>query len=133
MVETDLEAVRGDRNEFRIRVIDPMTDGPYVLTGAQMWFTGKASVLDPDNVALFQKTVGAGITIDNAAQGLATVVLNPVDTNAIVPPANLDARDIPEWKGVIYYDCQVKTAGGDIFTTVKGRIHVSLDITRTTT
>lgn len=132
MVETDLEAVRGDRNEYRILVVNPLDDTPYNLTGVQMWFTGKRNVLDADGAAIFQKTVGSGITIDNAIGGSARVVLNPADTNVLVPPANLDERSIPEWKGIIYYDVQVKTAGGDIFTTVKGRIHVTLDVTQTT-
>jgi hypothetical protein len=90
-----MTARRGDPTDFRItrrttksfaisaRRYDPVTGadiGPLNLTGATVRFTAKRRYQDDDASAVITKTVGAGITLDDAANGLATLKLVDADT-----------------------------------------------------
>ncbi len=55
------------------------------LTGKVLWFFAKFSISDPDSKAAVRKnstTVG-GITVTDAVNGLATLTLDPADTDRI--------------------------------------------------
>lgn len=65
---------------FSIAVVQPDGVTPVNVTGMDIFFhAGLSPVLT--------KHVGAGITVTNAAQGLATLQIDPADTSAL--PANI--------------------------------------------
>jgi hypothetical protein len=51
---------------------------PVDLTGAGLWFTAKTS--PGATSVVFQKPIGAGITVTNAAEGAGLIQLEPGDT-----------------------------------------------------
>jgi hypothetical protein len=115
----NLTMVRGDTPTFDIAVKKP--DGtPLSLAGAQMWFTAKKSTMDTDLAAVFQKTIGSGITVTDATAGLAEVTLAAADTSAL--PSRI----------ILEYDVQVKDVIGGVYTIARGWLTVSGDITRST-
>jgi hypothetical protein len=70
---THREMFRGDSLVFRVQVFrpvlnDPSTLVPVDLTGFSMWCTLKYQVVDQDNQAVAQLTVGSGITYFNASR-----------------------------------------------------------------
>jgi hypothetical protein len=114
MAEVNLTMRRGDTVKLNITVT---RGGSAVdLTGASIWFTVKNAVTDADP-GVFQKTVGSGIVVTNAAAGQAQITIANADTSAIVGSRTL------------LYDIQVKEAGGDITTVANGTITVSPDVT----
>jgi hypothetical protein len=115
-VISDIEAIRGDGETYLLTLTEE--DEPLDLTDAEMWMTAKRHIGDADADAIFQKTVGDGITITDDAGGLATVVLAPGDTS------DLAARTIR-----LVYDIQVKLTSGRIVTPLKGRLTVNPDVT----
>jgi hypothetical protein len=115
-VISDIEAIRGDGETYLLTMTED--DEPLNLTDADMWMTAKRHIRDADADAIFQKTVGDGITITNAEGGLATVELVPADTS------ELASRTVR-----LVYDVQVKLASGRIVTPLKGRLTVEPDVT----
>jgi hypothetical protein len=118
-VISDIEAVRGDGEIYLLTMTED--DAPLDLTDAEMWMTAKRHIRDADADAIFQKTVGDGITITDAEGGLATVELIPGDTS------DLAARTVR-----LVYDVQVKLVSGRIVTPLKGRLTVEPDVTVST-
>lgn len=109
-------ATRGDSERYLLTLTE---DGaPLNLTGAEIWMTAKRDVGALDADAVFQKSVGAGITITNAVGGLATVDLVPADTS-----------DLPAATTWLVYDVQVKLADGRILTPLTGALAVEPDVT----
>jgi hypothetical protein len=78
MTAFDLEIVQGDSRTATITVIDPSTNLPFNLTGKRLIFTAKAHQYGA--VAFVKSSPGAGITITNAAGGLASMALDSADT-----------------------------------------------------
>lgn len=91
------------------------------LTGATIWFTAKEAVEDADVDAVFQKTTADGITIDDAPNGRATVVIEPADTAAL--------GDDPV---TLLCDVQVEEADGTTSTVAEGVLRITPDVTRAT-
>lgn len=88
---------------------------PVDLTGITgLWFTVKRST---DSAALFQKSIGSGITVTNAAGGLARITFSPADTTSLPP------RQVP-----LEYDLEYES-GGEVYTLARGRLTVEPDIT----
>ena len=116
-VISDIAAIRGDGETYLLTVTED--DAPLDLTDAEMWMTAKRHIRDADADAIFQKTVGDGITIDaDPTTGLATVELVPGDTSALA------ARTVR-----LIYDVQVKLSSGRIITPLKGTLTVEPDVT----
>lgn len=115
---------RGDSfiQQLKFRRAHPGSNRPFPvdLTGAAITATVKRTVVEPDNVALAQKTVGAGITIDDPVNGLFTVTLDPFDT-------------IHQADGIVRLelDVQVKEATGRVTTVLRGTLALEPDVTRT--
>jgi hypothetical protein len=113
-----LEIIRGTTRRYQVTVTDE-AGLPVNLTGASVYFTVRktysTSVDDAD--AVFQKSVGSGITISDAAGGVLLIVIDPTDT-----------RSFP--KIVLLYDLQVITAAGDIITPAIGELAILPDVTR---
>jgi len=73
--------IRGDTATFDFAVfIDGVAAN---LTGASIFFTVKTSYAVADGAKTFQKTIGAGITVLNAAQGTFRLKIDPADTAAL--------------------------------------------------
>jgi hypothetical protein len=116
---SDIEARRGDGEIYQLTLTDD--DEPLDLTDAEIWMTAKRHIRDTDADAIFQKTVGDGITVTDDTGGLATVQLEPADTSGLA------ARTVR-----LVYDVQVKLASGRIVTPLKGRLTVEPDVTVST-
>jgi hypothetical protein len=88
---------------------------PVDLTGAGIWFTAKAS--QGASTVIFQKSVGSGITVTDAASGAGMIELVPGDTHG------LGARTVR-----LYFDLEVELAGA-VYTVAAGRLVVEPDLT----
>ncbi len=87
--------------------------------GTQVWFTAKLDKLYPDSNALFQKTVGSGITIVGSNSLLVT--LAPGDTENL-------SRDVER----LFYDLQIKEGlTGQVSTPINDELYFRADVTRT--
>jgi hypothetical protein len=85
------------------------------LTTKSLYFTVK---LDPTSTSnLFQKSIGAGITLTNAVGGLAQIVIDPADTTGL---ASNQKR--------LWFDLEY-VSGTEIYTVADGRLVVNPDIT----
>lgn len=80
-----IELRRGKTKKLNFTVLDPGSNAanpPAVdLTGKTLKFTVKKVVTDSSPV--FQKTIGAGITITDAAAGKGQVLISPSDTQSL--------------------------------------------------
>ena len=112
----DFTISRGDTPSFNIAVTQ--AGAVFSLVGCSMWFTAKWAYKDLDAAAVFQKTIGAGITLTNAALGLATATLAATDTSGLAAV-----------KVLLVWDIQVRTAGGLTFTVASGNLIVTPDVT----
>lgn len=116
----NLKMYRGDTAEFRVTALD-IDGNPLDITGAQAWFTAKRSTTDDDVSAVFQKTVGDGITITDAPGGIMLVRLSESDTSSVTK------------KEYLQYDLQVKDTGNGVWTVARGSLLVEADVTRAST
>lgn len=114
----DLTVKRGDTTTLSVAA--KKGDGTaQTLVGKLLTFTAKDSLADPDP-GVFQKTIGAGIVVDNAAGGLATVTIAPSDTSGFTGPRTL------------LWDIQMTDqVTGDKKTLDEGKLYVRPDVTRT--
>lgn len=94
---------------------------PVDLTGATLWFTAKRSPADVDADAVFQKSTGSGISVSDAAGGLARVTVAPTDTSTL---SNTDQT--------LECDVQLKEADGTVTTVARGQLILIPQITRAT-
>jgi len=110
---------RGDTVQFS----GTITQGGTALdiTGASLWFTAKNQYVDDDVSAIFQKTIGDGITVVNAAQGLITILLSPSDTTGL-----------SKVKTILVYDLQLKDTNSKIYSIASGNLVVEPDVTNST-
>lgn len=111
----NLEMIRGDSKTFLFALdVD--------LTGAvDIWMTAKSARADADP-GVFQKSVGAGITVIDDATGTISVELDPADTS------DLDATT-----NRLFYDVQVEDVDNKVTTYRLGRLVVRPDVTVTIT
>jgi hypothetical protein len=114
---SDLRVKRGDK--IVLSIAAKKADGtPQSLTGATLTFTAKDRLTDADP-GVIQKTTGGGITIDDAANGLASVTILPADTSGFTGPRTL------------LWDVQMDVAAfGDKKTLDSGKLYVLPDVTR---
>lgn len=88
---------------------------PVDLAGVTgIWFTARKSL---DSAPFISKAIGTGVTVTNAAGGLARITLSPADT------ASLPSRQVP-----LEYDLEYES-GGEVHTLARGRLIVEPDIT----
>ena len=112
-----LRMTRGDTPTFHIDIVDFNGDA-LSIASAYLWFTAKHGYSETDTDAVFQKTIGDGITVTDAQLGQVDIVLQSGDTESIIDRTNLR------------YDIQVKDVGGGIYTVSSGLLVVEPDITR---
>jgi hypothetical protein len=113
MQQQQLTMFRGNTMVFDFAVT--LGGNPVALTSAGVWFTAKTS--PGAGTVVFQKAVGSGITVTDAASGAGMINLVPSDTQA------LGARTVP-----LYFDLEVALAGA-VYTTAAGRLVVEPDVT----
>jgi hypothetical protein len=117
---TQLSMTRGDTLIFDVAVVD-INGAPVSLTGKMLIFTVKARLSDADNAAIAQKkSPASGITITNAAGGLATVTLAPSDTRNLTD----------QWQSLVW-DLQL-VDGSNVYTVANGALQVTPDVTVST-
>lgn len=124
MTNTDLDDIAiDDSDSLTITVKD--TDGVTAknITGFSIHFTLKkpGNLNDADADAIFAGTVGAGITITNAAGGIAKVAVPKGTTSEVTRSMNLQ------------YDCRIYDQAGGLYTTQYGAYPVVLTATRANT
>jgi hypothetical protein len=119
-MSTNFTITRGDSVSWSVVIT---LDGvPFNLAGCLLWFTAKTKYTDPDVSAIFQKTIGDGITVTTPANGLATIDIVPDDTSAL-----------SEVKTVLFWDLQLKDGSDNIYTINSGNLIVNPDVTQATT
>jgi len=99
---------------------------PVDLTGATIWYTAKEALADADVDAVFQKTVGSGVTIlDQVAyKGKAQLKLEAADTEGL----DMGTTGFV----VLYFDVQVKLLDETSpWTVLLGTLKVERDVTIT--
>lgn len=113
---------RSDTHRFRFTVKDKLTLLPIDITSfPQFWVTSKKNLFDADADAVFQLTLGHGITLITPSAGLAEVAIAPANTSS------LDFR-----KYNLFTDIQMKDTSGGIWTLARGIVQVIADVTRST-
>lgn len=116
---TTLRMFRGDDRTWNLAFTK---DGvAQNITGWSIWVTGKVAYTSDDTVKVFQKTVGSGVTVVNAAGGLATFTLSASDTNSL-----------GNERVTLKCDVQVKDSSNNIVTTQIFDLIVDPEATRST-
>jgi hypothetical protein len=105
MAFIEREMTQGDTLVFDV-------DAKADLTGCLIWCTAKHDRSRPDAEAVWQKTLGSGITVPTPANGIATVTIAPRDTTDLVP------------YNLLWYDLQYETSAGVVTTAERGVIYV---------
>jgi hypothetical protein len=109
---------RGDSKTFTLTLRNP--DGSALNpTGMDVTFTAKRSRWDADADAVFQKTIGDGLTIADASAGQIAIAFLAEETESITDLRSLRA------------DVQVQS-GEDVKTAWQGKLKINPDVTRTT-
>lgn len=118
---SELQITRGDDNFIEIVVERQDINGvyqPVPLAGISLWFTGKAGWEDLDAAALFELTIGAGITVTDSNNGIAVAHI----LAALTRPLHGVGRYV--------YDVQMLEPGfAEIQTLDRGRLTVVRDVT----
>lgn len=110
LIPQNFEWTSGDDLPFEIEVTD-QNDVAEDLTGASITW---AMARRPTSSILLTKTVGSGITITDAVNGLFLV--------------KLDAADGENFRGDYYHEAEVVFASGDKRTVARGTISVPVDL-----
>lgn len=114
-----LTTTRGDSTEFVAQFTND--DGTAVdLTGAKLWLTAKRNLSDLDVDAVIRRTTDTnmGIVVSAPQSGQAVITLDPVQTQVLTRTETL------------FYDLQLKTFSGLVYTPVFSTIDVFLDVSR---
>ena len=111
---------------FTVPVTNPITPPPsgavpYNLTGVHVTFSLKNNIADPDAAAIME--------LDNQALGGVTVLSAVQGTINVIGPAQ-NTIQYPDSDVKLYFDIQIKTAAGNIFTVESGTLFLDPDITR---
>lgn len=115
----NFEVYRGDTLRLEIAVL--LNGAAFTLSaGDKLYFTAKTDLALPDAGATITKESGTGISILSLPEGKALLELLPSDTDGLEPGTAL------------FYDIQLKTATGEIFTIQNGTITILPDATRRT-
>lgn len=112
-----LEMYRGDTPSWNMEA-NQYDDTDLDISVGEIYMTAKSSARQADVDAVFQKSVGNGITVSDGPAGLFTVKLAASDTEGIYAPAYL------------VWDIQYINGGGDIYTLMDGTLLVKPDVTR---
>lgn len=110
---TDLQPLyRGDSRDYNINITKSNGD-PEPITGWKFYFTAKLNYHDDDENAAIKKDI--------------TSHIDPEGGKTIIALTHDDTDIDPE---IYWYDIQAKRADGSIITLARGRLEITLDITR---
>ena len=111
-----ISIIRGDTQVYTVVIKDSAGD-PIDITGWTVYFTARADTpntsVEDDDDAQIAKVI---TSFSDPTHGAFTLTLSKSDTD-------IDAKKY-------YYDFQVKNAGGEIFSTAKGTLTITADVTR---
>lgn len=72
----NLEQGWGEDREFRLQIVDELTSAPLPTTSyQQIWYIAKQDLADDDSAAVFQLSVGSGLTALDLSTGLYKAVV----------------------------------------------------------
>ena len=113
-----IQIIKRDSVNWEVLFKDAETCLPYDLTGSIVFFTVKtlANLDSEDTTAIIQKDID---THSDPTHGITEIALTPTDTNQAA--------------GSYWYDIQLKTAEGNILSTIKGEFEIVQDVTKRTT
>jgi hypothetical protein len=112
MAFTDGAIFRGDTVQFSDTVTQADGVTPYNLTGASVSFIG---ALDPGRaVTVFNKSIGADVTVPTPANGVINLWIRPADTSGLAPWA------------LLYCYAIVTDSGGNVYTTKKFTVRLAV-------
>lgn len=106
---------RGDTPAWEFAVRDT-AGNPQTLVGATVRFSARQRLADP--AALFERSIGSGVTIDDATGGKLTVRLAEANTSSFTTPRTL------------YWDLEVVDGAGNRITVADGLLFVRMDVSR---
>lgn len=112
----ELEMFRGDFKDYDLAVT--LNAAPADLTDCKIDFTAKRALADPDDKAVFHKSIGSGITVDVPTAGTAVIQIEHDDTAEMTRDAKL------------VWDVQVTDPAGKPHTVLRGTLNVLLDVTQ---
>lgn len=113
----DIEVTRGDDKRWSL-LLTKRDSTPHNITDWIVFFTVKSVLTDPDANAKITKNI--------------TSHADPLNGLTLIDLAATDTASLPA--GTYYYDIQVKTDAGKIYTIQKGKFVIDADVTiRTTT
>lgn len=118
---TDLVIDQGDDEEIELTALQPGGSSPLDLSGCTIWFVVRVRPSSTDT--LIEKTTTSGITVTDAAAGLATVTIGNSDT------ANLDDKYL---NANLAWEAQVKDGSGKIITLGRGKFTITRELVRAT-
>ena len=111
---------RGRTRKWTYIVSD--TNGIRDITNDHLWFTVKTRASLADNAALFQLTIGSGITLTDPTNGTFTVEVSPART-----------WNCPAKRTVYVYDLTIEYAtSAERYPLDEGNFVVEPDVTNTT-
>jgi hypothetical protein len=104
--------IRRGTHEYRDFTVK--TDAlPTDLSSYTLWFTVKRRLADADAAAVFQLTLGSGITLTNAAQGEGYLEVIESETS-----------DLPNYRQKFYADFFGRSSTGQVFPLESGMVIV---------
>src|SRR4051812_29603760 len=107
--------LRGDTPAWDFEVRTPEGE-PQTLIGATARFSARERLADPS--PLFERSIGSGISVTDAANGALTVRLAEANTSLFDQPKAL------------YWDLEVIDAAANRVTVADGLLFVRLDVSR---
>ncbi len=108
----DIEVTRGDDKRWSL-LLTRRDSTPHNITGWTVFFTVKSAVTDPDASAKIAKNI--------------TSHASPLNGLTLIDLSASDTASLPV--GTYYYDIQVKTDAGKIYTVQKGKFVIDYDVT----
>jgi len=116
-VDTTIRVIHSEDRTFTSIIY--LNDAVVNLSGASLYFTAKYTYQDTDADAIFQLTVGSGITITNAATGSISITIPDTATSSL-PYAELR----------LPYDLLVITSNGTRGFPLRGTLIVTPNVSR---
>ncbi len=112
VIPTNFEMFSGNTRLLEVTVLD-QDDAVVDLTGAQAvdYSLAKAA----GKAAIFEKTLGTGVTITDAVNGVLQITLLPADTEDL--------------RGTFYQELEVTDAAGRITTVLFGTVTIRVNTT----
>lgn len=118
---TNLTMIRGNTESFNIQI--QLNGTPVNITGGTLRLTAKWKITDSDGAAVFTVfSPSSGITITNAANGQASIIIARSLTNINAIPYR--RVDLP-------YDLEYTDSNGNVYTVLYGLLTILPNVSQT--